>query len=155
MKILKDMKARAEYLPALAAFKLMGLLPYRSFGAIGRVFGSILYFLPGFGSLCRVNIHAAFPEKDAREVKAIAHRSLENLVRTLCEFFWACSHPDEFAETVDLHGFAVIGNGTGNGVVHVMSFSGNADLPFYRREFFNGIFHRALLGDFFPGGRPP
>ncbi len=102
MKILKDMKARAEYLPALAAFKLMGLLPYRSFGAIGRVFGSILYFLPGFGSLCRVNIHAAFPEKDAREVKAIAHRSLENLVRTLCEFFWACSHPDEFAETVDL-----------------------------------------------------
>ena len=121
MNFFKDLKARVEYLFVLAAFKLMGHLPYRSFRSIGRIFGTILYYIPGFGSLCCVNIHAAFPEKDAQEVRRIARGSMENLVRTICEFFWACAHPDEFEKTVDLtncracaeKGLRMMENGTG------------------------------------------
>ena len=102
MNIFRKIKAYAEYLFALGAFKLMGVLPYRSFASLGRIFGGLLYFIPGFGSLCRTNIRAAFPEKSEKEIRKIARRSLENLVRTLCEFFWATAHPQEFAEIVDL-----------------------------------------------------
>ncbi len=121
MNIFRKIKAYIEYLLAFGAFKLMGILPYRSFASLGRIFGGLLYLIPGFGSLCRTNIRVAFPEKSEREVREIARRSLENLVRTLCEFFWATAHPQDFAEIVDLtncrecaeKGLRMMENGTG------------------------------------------
>lgn len=63
MNIFRKIKAYAEYLFALGAFKLMGVLPYRSFASLGRIFGGLLYFIPGFGSLCRHQHPCGVPRK--------------------------------------------------------------------------------------------
>ena len=46
MNIFRKIKAYAEYLFSLGAFKLMGVLPYRSFASLGRIFRGLLYFIP-------------------------------------------------------------------------------------------------------------
>ncbi len=102
MSFLKRSRAYIEYLFVLGAFKLLGLLPLKSLRGISRFFGTLMYWIPGFGSLCVENLRAAFPEKPEAEIRRIARESLCNLVRTLCEFFWVTSHPDRFEELIDL-----------------------------------------------------
>lgn len=68
--------------------KFAGIMPRRLFHILAPVIGCIGYYTPGFGSLCRMNVRAAFPEKSDAEVSRIARQSLANLFLSICEFFW-------------------------------------------------------------------
>lgn len=102
MKVLKNIRARLEYLAAIGACRLIGSMKRKSLTSFARAAGRIMYWIPGFGSLCIKNIRAAFPEMSEKEVRSTALKSLQNLVLTLCEFFWIKKHPEEFESLVDL-----------------------------------------------------
>lgn len=101
MKGLKNIRARFEYLGALGVCRLIGSMKRSSLASFSRGVGWIMYHIPGFGSLCVENIRAAFPEMSEKEVRATALRSIQNLLLTLCEFFWIKRHPDEFEALID------------------------------------------------------
>lgn len=121
MKIFKRISDYLIYLAVCAAIAGIGAMKRPAMRKFADGCGKLLYFLPGFGSLCVKNIHAAFPEMPMEKVKETALKSLQNLVFTLCEFFWIRKHPEQLEQIVDLSeceacarkGLEKAGNGTG------------------------------------------
>ncbi|MBO4630743.1 MAG: lysophospholipid acyltransferase family protein [Lentisphaeria bacterium] len=71
----------------------------RKFSGLGAM---VMYWVPFIRNLCIQNIHAAFPEMSAEQVRETAKGSLRNLALTMCEFLWIRRHPEQFEKIVDV-----------------------------------------------------
>ena len=89
------------YLLTQAVTTAVGWMSRKTLRRTASFIGWVMYIIPGFGSLCRKNIHAAFPEMPDEKVRETALKSLQNLVLTLEEFFWIQRHPEKFTEYLD------------------------------------------------------
>ena len=98
---MKDLFCFILYIIVAPFMALVGLFSHPFLMKTGKFIGRFLYILPGFGGLCRENVHAAFPEKSEKEVREIARKSLEHLLITVLEFFWIRKHPDELEKMID------------------------------------------------------
>ena len=93
------MKRFFQYLVALAARAaggLVGMLPRSWYFPAARGLAHVLYLFPAFGGVSFQNVRAAYPDAGRAEWRRMAKGSIENLLVTLCEFFWLRHHKDVF-----------------------------------------------------------
>jgi len=89
-----------EYMAVLAAFWTLRLVPQGASRAMAPVFGRFCMLVPGFGSIAKENLRAAFPEKSEEEIHRIARDSFAHLLLTFMEFFWIKGRSAQFKEIV-------------------------------------------------------
>jgi len=76
------------YLFALIFSKIVLVLPYRLAVGLGRIIGSLAYFLVKQARLTVIkNLEKSFPEKTAREIRSIALDTFRNQGKNLFELF--------------------------------------------------------------------
>ena len=94
---MKKVSFYLQYLAVISVVSIFRHLPRGFFFFLGRTVSRILFLMPQMGRISMMNLAVVFPEMTKKEHKRIALKSLENLVVSLCEFFWCQGRkvPDE------------------------------------------------------------
>ena len=85
---MKKISFYLQYLAVISVVRIFHRLPRGFFFFLGRVFSRVLFLMPQMGRISMMNLAVVFPEKTESERRKIALKSLENLIVSLCEFFW-------------------------------------------------------------------
>ncbi len=93
-KTLKNLRFLLEYIIIIIPYHLIRLLPRPVMRWVSYFNSSIAYAVaPGIRKLICANLKAAFPEKDDREIAAIARKSFHNTIYNFFDFIWMMGKP--------------------------------------------------------------
>ena len=85
---MKNLSYYLQYLAVISVVSIFRHMPRAVFFPLARMVAHILFLMPQMGRISMMNLAVVFPEKTKKEHKRITLKSLENLVVSLCEFFW-------------------------------------------------------------------
>ena len=134
---------------ALAALKLIALLPWRGVQALGNAAGWLMWKIPNRSrEVARINLSHAFPALNAAEIDQLTGRSLQGIAKSFtesaCAWIWPPEKTLKYVREVEGLEVLEAALASGKGVVGITSHLGNWEVlnHFYCAQCKPIIFYR-------------
>ena len=134
---------------ALAALKLIALLPWRGVQALGNAAGWLIWKIPNRSrEVARINLSHAFPALNAAEIDQLTGRSLQGIAKSFtesaCAWIWPPEKTLKYVREVEGLEVLEAALASGKGVVGITSHLGNWEVlnHFYCAQCKPIIFYR-------------